>query len=147
MTDHHRRPAEGILLRQAFMALRTCSMNPLVLAEKIGATEKVAYYLCAELVRRGLADKRRTRHRIQLTRIHRAVVIYSVRENARAPNDRRGKPKASRNGPRGASAWARWIVMMQAKHGPTWQYRPRNGHPLDSWASPHHLTQYAKGPR
>lgn len=147
MPDHHKRPPEGILLRQAFLALRAASMNPPLLAERIGASDKVAYQICGELVRRGLAEKRRTRHRVRLTRIHRAVVIYTLCPGARAPNDRRGKPKGSRNGPRGASAWARWIVMMQNKHGPTWQYRPRNAHPLDSWCAPNRPTQHAKGPQ
>lgn len=99
-----------------FRALRTASMDAALVAERVGCGRETARKACQYLIQRGCVRK----HKIA----GRRTVIYSAVIGKSTPRDLRGKRPESRNH-RGAVAWAKWLLMMQAKHGPTWRYKPR----------------------
>jgi len=114
---------------QCFRALQQTSMCATSLAKQVGMTRENARRCCIYLVQRGVVGKYKVCHQIT---IYYAVIGKSV------PKDRRGKPKACRNH-RGAVAWAKWLKMMQDKHGPNWVYDPskpsrhKPEHREDAW--------------
>lgn len=123
MTDLRKRSSAGTVQRRAFIALQSASMSPYLIAERIDLDAEACRKACYYLVRRGLL----TKHTVS-----RRLVIYAAVAGKHPPRDRRGKPAACRNH-RGAVAWAKWLRMMAAKHGPTW--RPKvNSHALDTWS-------------
>lgn len=124
MTDLRKRGPDGTLQRRVFIALQSASMSPRVLSDALGVDEDAARKACYYLAQRGLVTKHAIAHRL---------VIYAAVAGKHPPSDRRGKPAGCRNH-RGAVAWAKWLLMMHAKHGPTW--RPKtNAHALDAWRS------------
>ena len=125
MSDLRTRGPDGTLQRRIFVALQNASMSPLLLSHTLGAQYGSCRKGCYYLIRRGVV----TKHVIT-----RRIVIYAALPGKHPPKDRRGLQAACRNH-RGAYAWASWLRMMRAKHGPGWRYQPR-AHPLDAWAEP-----------
>ena len=125
MSDGRKRGADGTLQRRIVVALTNASMSPHMLVEIVGGRYDSCRKACGYLVKRGCI----TKHRLS-----RRLVIYARVPGRHPPKDLRGLQPECRNN-RGAIAWAGWLRMMRAKHGPGWAYKPR-AHPLDAWGTP-----------
>lgn len=122
MTDLRKRGPEGTLQRRVFLILRETSSAADRLATLTGTEREIARKAADYLVQRGLATKHILAPRL---------VIYAAVPRKHPPEDRRGKPAACRNH-RGQAAFAKWLLMMRAKHGPRWRPKAKS-HPLENW--------------
>lgn len=123
-----KRGPEGTLQRRVFVLLKTVSGCAALLADMMDENRMSVHRALAYLWERGHVIK----HPFYINR--RVAVLFSAVPGKMPPSDRRGVSKNSRNC-RGAKAFARWLVMMRKKHGPTWVYRPK-GQLETLWTSP-----------
>jgi hypothetical protein len=93
-----------------------------------GTTKDSAQKACHYLQKRGLVKA----HHVRIRMIQKdgilggfKVSIWAAVPNCRPPKDLRGTRKSSRNN-HGQRAFAKWLMMMQKKMGPTWIYKPRH---------------------
>ena len=120
MTDLRKRPAEGTLQQRVYRALRRASMAADLIAADLYHPRETVRKAADYLVQRGVLARHPYAGRL---------IIYSIVRGRQEPTDRRGKAPTCRNH-RGQAAYAKWLLMMKAKHGPAWRPKPK-GHALD----------------
>lgn len=117
---------DGTTLQQrVFHALLAGEQSAAQLAAATGELRDSCRKACQYMRERGVVE------------IHRKGrwTTYSAVAGKKPPRDMRGKRAASRNH-RGAHAWAKWLLMMKAKHGPTWRPPVRGCALAEAWSNP-----------